>query len=151
MAYGFRPLGGRDADFREWIDNCAGGARHDVAQYVVVTPRAYVLFSDQAAPSVKAMMTAVAAHSVLPAQIAPLRYDIMGNVENRVLRADGYDVQLKPWTRLHSGQFVSVPGGSSATYVIPTAFVPDQGVTLTGLIELATDGRHVTALTIIGG
>jgi hypothetical protein len=35
--------------------------------------------------------------------------------------------------------------------VIPDSLVADGGITLAGLIDITTNGHHVTSLTIVGG
>lgn len=149
--FAIRPFGGRAADYLQSHIRCANGAAYDITQYLIVTKPGFILYSDHASPAVRAVMATLAHDSTLPTQTAALRYTIMGDVENRTHSSAGYRVTLRPWTRLSDGQFVAIPGGTANSYVIPDSLVPDQGITLTGLIELTTNGDRVTALTIIGG
>jgi hypothetical protein len=149
LDYAVRDFGGRAAQYRQWSDVC-GTSAVQVTQYLVLTDPAYILYSNHADPTVRAVMTHLAATATLPAQVAPLSYDIMGNVESLSHHADGYHVRLAPWTRQHDGQFVPVPGGTTSSYIIPNSLVP-SALTVIGLIELTTNGRQVTALTIVGG
>lgn len=150
--FGFRDLGGRTADFRHWTFNCPDGTTVAISQYTVATGPAYILYSRHATAAVDAVLAGIATKSVLPAQRTTLRYEILGSIESRLHRSDGYAVVLRPWTRQADGQFVAVPGGVRQTYVIPNSLVPaDVLPALTGLIQLTTDGTHVTALSIVGG
>lgn len=152
--YGYRTFGGRDADYRRWHYACRNGRTYNFAQYVVATKPAYVLFSNQATKHIRAVMSTVVANSLLPTRRAPLRYEVLGSIESRSHQRDGYHVTVRPCVRrpnLPATQFVTVPGGTADTYVIPDRMVPDQGVTLVGVIELDTDGSKVTYLGITGG
>jgi hypothetical protein len=152
--YGYRTFGGRAADYRRWHYACRSGRSYDFAQYVVATKPAYVLFANRATPRMRAMMGMLAANSLLPPRRAPLPYEVLGSIESRSHQRDGYHVTVRPCVRrpnLPTTQFVAVPGGPADTYVIPDRMVPDQGVTLGGVIELDTDGWNVTYLGITGG
>ena len=64
-------MGGRAAEFRSWHFVChAGGKVIDVAQYTVMTPTAYGLFSEKATPEVRNVMAGIAVSVTLPRQRA---------------------------------------------------------------------------------
>lgn len=146
--FGFRTFGGRLADYRAWQDRCDGHSL-TVSQYAVDTAPGFILFAAGSLEST--LVTQVVPTVQLPPQTAPLRLETLGNVDARSHQSDGWHVTVRPYTRQLDGQFVPVPGGTATTYVIPDRFVPDNGISLVGTIDVRTDGHQVTALSIVGG
>ena len=107
--------------------------------------------SIQSEPSTITPRTSPAATSPATGKPTPRGQKLLGLVRSATRTATGYRVALAPATRQRDGQFVAIPGRAVATYLIPTAMVPDGGLTLTGPIEVTVDRGHVTALTIVGG
>ncbi|MBD3784822.1 MAG: hypothetical protein IE926_18045, partial [Micrococcales bacterium] len=69
-------VGGREGEYRRWHWACADGTSRDVAQYTVVTPSAWTVFSDMATEDTRAVMDRVVASLQLPPATSSVRlYD----------------------------------------------------------------------------
>ncbi len=116
-------ISGRAAEYRQWHIVCkAGGAVIDVAQYTVVTPTAYALFSDKATPEVRDVMAGIAASATLPAATSPTRLYDHGIVRTVTPVAGG------GWTITVDRVIVGWPNQSNTTY----SYVLPAGVTVSG-------------------
>ncbi len=138
-------LGGRPAEYRAWRWDCQGRPGVDVAQYSVMTPTPYELFSDRATAQVKSLMDGIARSSRLPAPTGSVRlYD------HGILRT----TQSGPvggTTITLDRTIVGAPNNSPMTYdyVVPAGgrWDPTALAALVGqTVTVRTDGQVVVEL-----
>ncbi|MEO7061465.1 MAG: hypothetical protein ABI083_17230 [Lapillicoccus sp.] len=141
--------GGRAAEQRYWTHVCADGSTYEIEQYSVMTPTAYLLFSEKATPEVRAVMAGIRASAMLPAATSTTRlYD------HGVLRS------AKPapggaMTITVDRTVVGRPNSNPATYtyVVPSSVANTAGLSpaVGTLIVVHTDGHVVTSFVLPGG
>ena len=144
-------FGGRAAEFRSWHWACGDGSSHDIAQYSVMTPAPFNLFTDRATPTVLAAMADVVSSARLPAATGTIRYYDHGNITAAVAQADGSTVvQLDRvavgWPNQSTATYAyRVPAGMTFTLVTTsgTQQIPASGL-VGRTVTLHTDGRVVT-------
>jgi hypothetical protein len=90
-----RTFGARAADSRFFDIDCTATGKHwQIEQYVVATDPGFILFSETADASVQAAMAIIVAHSTLPPQSSPLRYEDCGYVRSIAKATGGQTVTL---------------------------------------------------------
>lgn len=151
--YGDRTLGGRAADWRRWEYVCKTGQRWTIEQYVVPTLKGYVLFSAEAGAAVHDALTAIAAHSSLPQQAAPVRLMDRGVVRSRRVVPDGtgdVEIELDRVIRTVDGDVNHNPATYEyrvpANVVQATKAMPKVG----DVVTVFSNGRRVTAVYAYG-
>lgn len=152
LDYRNRDLGGRDAEYRRWTITCRSTATTwRIEQYVVDSAPAYILYSSRADARVHAALQSIAATSRLPRATGGLRYSDLGRVRAVTHDRNAYHLSLERVVDDQgSGKYVSVGG--------PYDYVAANGVlahgaapTVGSLVELTTDGHHVTNLNVLVG
>jgi hypothetical protein len=74
----------------------------------------------------------------------------LGFVVSRTAVPHGYRVVLAPAEHRPDDSWTVIPGRATTTYLVPRSMVPTASL-LSGVIQLATSGRRVTGVAIIGG
>jgi hypothetical protein len=144
VSYSDSKLGNRPADYRHWLFVCNDGKRWPIEQYVADNAPGYILFSDQADPTIHAALTSIAKSAVLPAMSGPLRLADLGIVRTMTpLAGGGYHITLDRVVRGLPGLINNNP--ATYPYDLPAASRPGGGPPRVGaLIEVFTDGKKVT-------
>lgn len=134
-------FGSRAAEFRSWHWACSAGLSFDVAQYSVMTPTPFDLFSDKASPAVTSVMAEVVASAQLPPATGTIRYYDHGFVTAATPQADGSTMLLIDRVA------VGWPNQSTATY----SYRVPAGVTFLGTVApvdaTGLRGRTVSVFT----
>jgi hypothetical protein len=140
---GDRGFGGRVADYRRWDFTCRTVRYHSWEQYVVATVPAFVLYSstaDQA--TAHDGMTLIAEHSALPTQTAPLRLLDRGYIRS-ITRSGSLDTLAIDRT---AGDPPVNNNPTTYRYELPDNLLAHAGLHIGELIDIRTDGDHVTAV-----
>jgi hypothetical protein len=140
-------FGGRAAEYRLWREGCVDGSAHEIAQYIVTTPAAFVLWSEHADVSVRDAMAQVVASAQLPPATSSVRLYDHGILRSVVARKDGgWDVSV-------DRVIVGWPNTSSTTYVYRVPASASWSQEMTGWVGqnvvLRTDGVQVIELMTV--
>jgi hypothetical protein len=149
-------FGGRPADYRHWVWTCADRSVHEIAQYAVVNPVGYLLYSESANADVRGVMADIAAATTLPPATAPLRLYDQGRATS-VTRVDGgWRIDLQRSVGGHGTEW-TWPAVPTTTYVIAESLLPPAGsgfapeTALRTALTLSTDGTKVVGIEFPGG
>ncbi len=152
-AYHEGQSGGRAWEQRVWHWFCPEGPNVDVAQYTVMTPQAYILYSGKATAKVQADMADIMSTAVFPPATSSMRLFDAGIVRSVTVHTDASATITLD--RAVPGR----PNGSPTvyTYTIPaaiwagTSLSPGGSADLVGKsLNVYTDGTAVTGFAVTG-
>jgi hypothetical protein len=139
-----RDFGGRPAQWRAWELDCPDGRKILDEQYVVPTSPGFVLYAHNPTSDVHDAIDAVAQHSQLPAQNAPLWLTDRGRVQSvSATVVDGRSVEHLVLDRFGPDGTVGTPPMLVSYDLAPSVYQNGDSPQAGATVYLATDGHTV--------